>query len=135
MIKYYRSRSLRQTIVGGLTIVALLILSLTGFAAEKHETDISKEKAILMGRVEHFFQNNFRDVAARKSVDWGELKIDEQGNKSVRYMYQALLWGKERKIMNQEFTFDQNGEFIGYENVPGYPKDMTSTKTDDPTGE
>jgi bla regulator protein BlaR1 len=80
MIKRYRTGTTCRLIVGTLTVTALLAVSLTGFAASKQTSILSRDKAELMGRVEHFFLHNFRDITARKSVEWGEATI---GKKTV----------------------------------------------------
>ena len=88
-----------------------------------------------MGRVEDFFMHNFRDVTARKSMEWGKSETDEKGNRTIRYMYEAQIWEKDWKIMNQVFTFDKDGGFISYKNVEGFPKDKEVIKVDTSTKE
>jgi beta-lactamase regulating signal transducer with metallopeptidase domain len=74
--------------------------------------------------VEKFFSENFRDVTARKTVEWGQREAKPDGNVSIRYMYEATIWGKDKLMMNQVFTFNVKGEYVSYENVAGYPKDV-----------
>jgi hypothetical protein len=62
------------------------------------------------------------DISAWKSLDWGDVERDKEGNLSIRYKYEATIGGAERRIMNQIFTFDKNHEFVGVKNVEGYPK-------------
>jgi uncharacterized protein (TIGR03067 family) len=77
----------------------------------------SNVKLELMGRVEDFFLHNFRDVTARKSLEWSDVKLGQDGSRSIRYQYQAVIWGKETKIMNQDFTFDAQGTFVSVNEV------------------
>ncbi len=135
MIKHYQAGSTRQLIIGILAIVMLLGLSLTSFVTAAQATLLTSDKAELMGRVEQFLLQNFRDVTARKSIEWEEVEIDKKGNSSIRYMYDALIWDKEWKIMNQVFTFDANGQYVNYKNVSGYPKAKVEAKTDTLTKE
>ena len=135
MIKRYQTGTTRRLIIGTLAMATLLAISLTSFAASKQTLTLSSDKAELMGRVEHFFLHNFRDITARKSIEWEEAKIDKKDSRSIRYMYEALIWDKEWKIMNQIFTFDTNGKFVNYKNVSGYPKNKKVSKIDTSTKE
>lgn len=134
MIANYRRVTWRHKIVGlpimlGLGTVALLT------SAEAKDEALSADDAELMGRVEHFFLNNFRDITARKSTDWGHAVSDDIGNRTIRYQYIATIWDQEKRIMNQLFTFDEEGIFVTVDHVDGFPKDVnekqTSTTTDD----
>jgi hypothetical protein len=91
-------------------------------AAGAHGAQLSAGKAELMGRVEDFFMNNFRDVTARKSLEWGEVATDAEGHRSIRYRYEARIWDKDLLLMNQSFTFDKQGKFLAYTNEAGFPK-------------
>jgi beta-lactamase regulating signal transducer with metallopeptidase domain len=73
--------------------------------------------------VEKFFSENFRDVTSRKTIEWGQREVKENGNVSIRYMYEATIWDKDKFIMNQVFTFNSKGDYVSYENVKGYPKE------------
>lgn len=132
MIHKYKPNNSRRSIAGLFIIAALLAVSLTSFASNKPKV-IKKDKAELMGRVEHFFMNNFRDITARKSLQWSDVTTDGKGNLSIRYKYEALIWNKDWKIINQVFTFDTAGNFIKYDNVTGFPKNKVIAKTDTTT--
>jgi beta-lactamase regulating signal transducer with metallopeptidase domain len=83
---------------------------------------ISVEKADLMGRVEWTFMHGARDVTARKSLEWGDIEKDKDGNRTLRYKFEATIWGKEVMIANQVFTFDAKGNILDVTDVEGYPK-------------
>ena len=83
---------------------------------------ISVEKADLMGRIEWAMMHGGRDITARKSIEWGEVEKDKDGNRKIRYMFDATIWGKEVYTMNQVFTFDAKGNIANVEDVAGYPK-------------
>ena len=135
MIAKFKVRSQRQIVLGSLVLFIIAAMSLASFASSGQITKLSSEKAELMGRVEDFFMHNFRDVTARKSLQWGEPETDETGNRSIRYMYEAQIWEKDWKIMNQIFTFNKDGGFVDYKNVEGYPKDKEVVKIDTSTEE
>ena len=135
MITKFKIRSNRRIVLGSMVLLVIAAMSLAGFADSGQPVKLSREKAELMGRVEDFFMHNFRDVTARKSLEWGEPEIDEKGDCSIRYMYDAQIWDKDWKIMNQIFTFNKDGQFESYKNVPGYPKDKEIVKADTSTEE
>lgn len=84
--------------------------------------EISAEKAELMGRVEYVTMHGGYDITARKTIEWGDVEKDTQGNRSIRYKYYATIWDREVMIFNQVFTFDAKGNFLRMEHVPGYPQ-------------
>jgi len=133
MIKNYRSRSYRQVTTGVLAIAVLLAASLTGIAAID-PMKLSSDKAEMMGRVENFFMHNFRDITARKGIEWGVVKTDDNGNRSIRYKYLGQIWDKEWKIMNQVFTFDKDGKYVGVKSVDGFPKAKEQPDTSSKAG-
>jgi hypothetical protein len=90
-------------------------------------------KAELMGRVEHYFLGNFKDVTARKSLEWGEVVTAADGKRSIRYQYEARIWEKDVLVMNQVFVFDQAGKFVRYTNVAGFPKPKVAKAADTST--
>jgi beta-lactamase regulating signal transducer with metallopeptidase domain len=98
-------------------------------------TPPSDEKLAMMGQVEDFFLHNFRDVSARKSLEWGDVKTGADGSRSIRYMYEANIWGSKVLVMNQIFTFDKQDKFVRYKNVAGFPKPKTDKKPDVSTKE
>jgi beta-lactamase regulating signal transducer with metallopeptidase domain len=77
----------------------------------------------LVALVEKFFTQNFADITARKTIEWGRREAEADGNVSIRYKYEATIWGKDKIINNQVFTFDSEGKFLSVDNVEGYPKD------------
>jgi beta-lactamase regulating signal transducer with metallopeptidase domain len=83
---------------------------------------ISVEKADLMGRVEWAMMHGGRDITARKSLEWGEVEKDKDGNRTIRYMFEATIWGKDVMIANMLFTFDAKGNMLKMQHVAGYPK-------------
>ena len=106
-------------------------------AAEKQEGagESGEERLAMMGRVEDFFLHNFRDVTARKSLEWANVETQANGNRSIRYRYEATIWGKKVLLMNQVFTFDKQGKFVAYKNVAGFPKPKPEMKRDVSTKE
>jgi hypothetical protein len=83
---------------------------------------ISVEKANLMGRIEWAFMHGARDVTARKSIEWGEVQTDENGNRTIRYKYYATIWDTDIYVMNQVFTFDAKGNILDMKDVEGFPQ-------------
>jgi len=83
---------------------------------------ISVEKADLMGRVEWAMMHGWRDITARKSIEWGEVQKDGKGNRSIRYRFDAIIWDRDVYAMNKVFTFDAKGNIISTEDVAGFPK-------------
>jgi len=90
--------------------------------APGEELGISVEKADLMGRVEWAMMHGGRDITARKSIEWGEVVKDENGNRQIRYKFDATIWEKDVYTMNKVFTFDAKGNILSMEDVAGYPK-------------
>lgn len=86
---------------------------------------ISVEQADLMGRIEWAMMHGGRDITARKSIEWGDVRKDEQGNRTIRYKYDATIWDKDVYTMNQVFTFDAKGNILNMENVEGFPRKKT----------
>jgi len=83
--------------------------------------DTSSQKG-MQALVDDFFQNNFRDISSRSTIEWGNVVKEKNGNSSIRYKYDATIWGKDKMIMNQIFTFDPKGTFVTVTNVEGFPK-------------
>ncbi len=67
--------------------------------------------------VEDFFKNNYRDITERKTLEWGEPIKHENGNVSIRYKYEAVIWGKEKIIEDKVWMFDKDGNFLSVEDV------------------
>jgi hypothetical protein len=89
-----------------------------GFPKKKASVvkDVSTQKGMI-ALVDDFFSKNFRDVTARETIEWGEVKRDEKGNSSIRYKYNATIWDKDKKVIEQVFTFDPKGEFVSVTDV------------------
>lgn len=62
--------------------------------------------------VEGFFQSNYRDITARKTLEWGDAKQAPDGNWSIRYKYEATIWGKDKIVQDKIFTFTLEGGFV-----------------------
>lgn len=92
--------------------------------------ELTSAKAELMGRVEDFFMNNFRDISARKSLEWSEPLAQTNGERSIRYQYEARIWDKKTIIACQTFTFDKAGKFLRFKDAEGYPKDKAAKVVD-----
>ena len=123
-----------------LSLVGLYVFAVAGIAiASEHAAHaappLDKTKAEMMGRVEDYFLNNFRDVTSRKSLEWGEVTTDDQGNSSIRYKYQASIWDKQTMLMNQVFTFDAEGQYVAMKNVEGFPQEVMKTPVNTGTKE
>ncbi|NIA16745.1 MAG: hypothetical protein GWO86_00175, partial [Planctomycetes bacterium] len=73
-------------------------------------TDIQKS-------VEDFFKHNYRDITARKTLEWGEPAQDANGNTSIRYKYEATIWGKDKIITDQLFVFDKSGKLLSFDKI------------------
>lgn len=115
----------------GIALMAC-VLSISGAQAKEGDAEkkIDPAKAEMMGRVEDFFLHNYRDVTARKSREWGDVETDAQGNRSIRYMYEATIWDKKKIVSNEVFTFDKDGKFVSVNKVEGYPKEKTAPVKD-----
>ena len=109
----------------GWLVGGLVLLAVGCFGAE-----LDSVKAELMGRVEDFLMHNFKDVTARKSLAWGDVETAVDGSRSIRYEYEARIWDKETKLMNQVFTFDKAGKFVRFQNLGGFPKPKLLTPVD-----
>jgi hypothetical protein len=67
--------------------------------------------------IEDFFQDNFRDITSRETLEWGELEKKSDGDVSLRYKYRAKIWDKDTVIKSQVFTFSSKGEFVSVEDL------------------
>lgn len=56
--------------------------------------------------------HNGRDVTAQKTIEWGNIEERENGNCSIRYQCLAMIWDRNRMIMNRVFTFKPDGTFV-----------------------
>jgi beta-lactamase regulating signal transducer with metallopeptidase domain/Tfp pilus assembly protein PilF len=113
--------------IAGLLIIILVGTALLPMAAAQKENQVSPvgitaEKAKEL--VEDFFNHNYRDITARQTIEWGEPEKDENGNVSIRYKYEATIWGKDKIIENKIFTFDKNGKYVSAESIEGFPQNL-----------
>ena len=88
-----------------------------------------------MGRVEWVMMHGARDITARKSIEWGEVEKDREGNRTIRYKYYATIWDKDVLIMNQIFTFDAKGNILDVQDVEGFPQKKTEKPVNTSTQE
>ena len=110
MMKSHRTPSLLRRLSACVVFLMLGVLCATSHAQTK--PSISADKAKWMGYVEDYFMNNYRDITMRKSIAWGDPAIDDKGNVSIIYKWEALIWDKDRVIVEKRFTFDKDGKFI-----------------------
>ena len=73
----------------------------------------------MIALVEDFFSKNFRDITARQTIEWGDVARDDKGNSTIRYRYNATIHGREKKVIEQVFTFDPKGAFVSVKDVKG----------------
>lgn len=66
----------------------------------------------LKALVEKFFSQNYRDITARKTIEWGEAGTYENGNRGIRYKYEATIRDKDKIISDKIFTFTPEGKFV-----------------------
>jgi hypothetical protein len=90
----------------------------TGYPKKKDApvADVTTQKGMI-ALVEDFFSKNFRDITARETIAWGQVAKDAKGNSTIRYKYNATIWDKEKKVMEQDFTFDPSGKFVSANKV------------------
>ncbi|MEJ2650097.1 MAG: hypothetical protein P8016_17010 [Sedimentisphaerales bacterium] len=67
--------------------------------------------------MEKFFSQNYRDITARKTIEWGKATTDANGNRSIRYKFEATIWDKDKIIMDKVFTFTPEGNFVSVQDV------------------
>jgi len=90
-----------------------------GFPTKKEPAvvDVTTQRGMI-ALVEDFFSKNFRDITARDTIEWGPVGKDAKGNSTIRYRYNATIWGKQKKVMDQVFTFDSKGAFVSVKDAP-----------------
>lgn len=94
-----------------------------GYPRKEAPTAIdTKTKPGMQALVEEFFRGNYRDITARKTLEWGDVMKEANGNSSIRYKYEATIWHKDKIVNNQVFTFDATGRFVSVRNVEGFPQ-------------
>jgi beta-lactamase regulating signal transducer with metallopeptidase domain/tetratricopeptide (TPR) repeat protein len=119
--------------LAGLAAIIITAAVLLPMAAAQKENQaspggITAEKAKEL--VEDFFNHNYRDITARQTIEWGEPEKDENGNVSIRYKYEATIWGKDKIIENKIFTFDKNSSYISAVSLPGFPQKINEKNSD-----
>ena len=72
--------------------------------------------------VEDFFSKNYRDITARKTIEWGQLETTPAGNLAIRYKYVATIWGKQKQLIDQKFTFTPGGKYVSAETIEKGPR-------------
>jgi hypothetical protein len=100
-----------------------------GFPRKKEAkaADVSSQKGMI-ALVEEFFSQNYRDITARKTIEWGQVAKDEKGNPTIRYKYEATIWNKDKKVIEQIFTFDPKGEFVSVKSASAEKEQQPSAK-------
>ncbi len=78
---------------------------------------IANDTVYAKSLVEDFFKHNYRDISARKTIEWGEPVQDANGNISIRYKYEAAIWDKDKIITNQLFVFDKSGKLLSFDKL------------------
>jgi len=78
-------------------------------------------KAKLINWVEKFFSENYRDITARKTIEWGQPETTAGGNLAIRYKYLATIWNKDKQIIEQRFTFTPQGKYVSAETIEKGP--------------
>lgn len=90
----------------------------------KQAGNVTNEKEKLRNLVEDFFKDNYRDIKNRKTIEWGQPIIDENGNQTIRYKYEANIWdSKDTYVYNELFTFDKDGKFVSSKKLSVVLKD------------
>jgi len=103
-------------------IAGVLLAVCVCLGAGGERLPLKPEQAEMMGRVEDFFMHNYRDITARKSLEWGEVKQEKDGNYSILYTYRGTIWDKDKMIFSETYTFAPDGTFVRVSKTPGYPK-------------
>jgi len=104
------------------TFAALILFGAFALSVQAQPKPITPEKAMMMGYVEDYFNHNARDITMRKSLEWGEVKTNDKGNRTIRYKFEALIWDKDRFIFCSDFTFDKDGNYVSMTHIEGFPQ-------------
>ncbi len=78
-------------------------------------------KAKLINWVEKYFSENYRDITARKTIEWGVPESMAGGNLSIRYKYLATIRNKSRQVIEERFTFTPEGKYVSAETIERRP--------------
>ncbi|GEM_PF-4509191 len=113
----YNPQEGRQPVVRGTCILKV------GNPTDPPKPDFSKftvdqMQAVLQGFVEDFFSANYRDITARKTLEWGKVQKLDNGNWQIRYKYEATIWNKDKVIQDKLFTFTPEGGFVEVKDTP-----------------
>jgi hypothetical protein len=107
-------------------------------AVNDQATRVSKgpaENEALKGRlvtlVENFLSENYRDITARKTLEWGDPESTASGNISIRYKYLATIWNKDQMVISQRFTFTPEGKYVSAETIEKGPASQPTTQPTD----
>jgi hypothetical protein len=99
---------LRMELEEGKKSICMLINSLGDETDKRSAT--SPAEVQLMERVQFNFVIADPNIAFRKSIQWGDVRTNLDGSRSIRYKYQAELW-KGGMVTNDEiFTISQYNE-------------------------
>jgi len=90
-------------------------------SSQASTADKEARKAKLINWVEKFFSENYRDITARKTLQWGEPETTAAGNLAIRYKYLATIWNKDQVVINQRFTFTPEGKYVSAETIEKGP--------------
>ena len=82
----------------------------------------------LVDRVKDFFNNNYRDITARQTIEWDQPQQLPDGNLSIRYKYLATIWGKDKITFDEVFTFTPQGKFVSAKKLSKAPATQPSTQ-------
>ncbi len=103
--------------------------------AEK--VDVKDKKALkahLQKWVEKFFSRNYRDITARETLEWGEPKVEANGNVSIRYKFEATIRDKDKLIIEKRFTFTPEGKYVSAETIETAPAKRPAAKANSKSG-
>ncbi|MCL2004634.1 MAG: hypothetical protein FWG73_00570 [Planctomycetaceae bacterium] len=96
---------MRRTVKHIAVLTAALLVSLAPAFCQGQA--ISPEKAMVMGFVENYFQHN-EGFTMRKSLEWGEVQADAEGNSTILYTFEGLQDGNTVR-QTVDFTFNKDG--------------------------
>ena len=121
-MKKFRQMQLSHSLSACAIFLLLITLCAVLYAQQQQpKPPISAEKAKMMGYVEDFFMNNARDITMKRSMEWGDPETDNKGNISITYKFLALIWDKDRVVLESKFTFDKDGKFVNFEKISAEP--------------
>ena len=72
-------------------------------------------------RVEDYFRHNYRDITARQTLEWGEVQKEPNGNLSIRYKYRATIRDKGTFVIEEQYTFGPDGQFVSVKSLSKVP--------------